>query len=211
MPLSRKSAIDRLRELPEVFTLNTAAALLRLGPGNASTYIARWKESGLVSSLGPRTGVHFNLLKNPSADKDLRMEAIAYLFPGAVIGGVSAVHAAGWTTQFPRQTEIMIPKRRSFPAVDDAVISMRPLSWMRAAKNWVATEGAVPWLNPAFALADCIDQNIWCPDPDDIEWDEVNASELRRAFHQFNIEVPEDWSEELEYLDRDADQGDLIL
>ncbi|KKN90428.1 hypothetical protein LCGC14_0227970 [marine sediment metagenome] len=211
MLLNRKSAIERLRELPDVFTLNTAAALLKLEPGNASTYIARWKESGLVSSLGPRTGVHFNLLKNPLADKELRMEAIAYLFPGAVIGGVSAVHAAGWTTQFPRQTEIMIPKRRSFPAVEDAAISMRPLPWMRAAKNWVSQEGVVPWLNPAFALADCIDQNIWRPDPDDIEWDEVNVADLRLAFHQFSLEMPEEWSEELEYLGQNADQGDLLL
>jgi len=211
MTQSRKSAFDRLQELPEVFTLNTTAALLSCETGNASTYIARWKESGLVTSLGPRTGIHFNLLKNPSADKEYRMKAIAMLFPGAVIGGVSAVHAAGWTTQFPRQTEIMIPKRRSFPAVDDALITMRPLPWIRNARNWISSPGPVPWLNPAFALADCVQQENWRPDPDDIEWDEVNVSDLRRAFHQLRVQIPEAWSEEIEYLSQDSDQKDFML
>ncbi len=208
---SRKSAFERLQELPEVFTLNTASAILECDAGNASTYIGRWKDNGFVTSLGPRTGVHFNLLKNPSADKDRRMEAIAFLFPGAMIGGVSAVHAAGWTTQFPRQTEIIIPKRRSFPAVDDAIILMRPLPWIREARNWIKTPGAVPWLDPAFALADCLRSDLWHPDPDDIEWDEVDVNGLRRAFEYFTLDIPEDWAEEMEYATRGSDDGDLLI
>ena len=210
MPRSHKSAVERLQELPEVFTLNTAAAMLDCDTGNASTYIARWKDSGLVKSLGPRTGIHFNLLKNPQADQDKRMEAIGYLFPGAMIGGVSAVHAAGWTTQFPRQTEIIIPKRRSFPAVDDALITTRPLPWIREARNWIASSGPVPWLDPAFALADCIKNDVWHPDPDDLEWYEIDAQRLQLAFRYFDIPTPEDWAEEIEHLSRSG-QDDLFM
>jgi hypothetical protein len=202
MSKTRVSALDRLKELPEVFTLNTVASVLECTTGMASTYIGRWREQGLTQSLGPRAGVHFNLLRNPSAADDMKMEAIGLLFPGALVGGVSAIHAAGWTTQFPRQVEIMIPQRRSFPAVDETEITGRPLKWIKEARKWISQPGPVPYLNPAFALADCLEQKIWVPDPDDIEWDEVNVDDLRRAFEHFGIEIPEDWAEELEYVTR---------
>jgi len=203
MTKNRISALERLRKLPEVFTLNTAASHLECSKQMASTYIGRWHDSGLVASLGPRTGMHFNLLRNPNAASDLRMDAIAYLFPGAMIGGVSAVHAAGWTTQFPRQTEIIIPNRRSFPSVTDAEISCRPLKWIKEARNWTDRDASVPWLNPAFALADCVSRGDWVPDPDDIEWDEVNVRDLTKAFAWFKTEIPEDWVEEMEYASRE--------
>jgi len=203
MSKTRISAFDRLKELPEVFTVNTTVSTLDCTRGMASTYIARWRENGFISSLGPRAGVHFNLLKNPRAAEELRMEAIGYLFPGAVVAGVSAVHAAGWTTQFPRQTEIFIPNRRSYPSVDDAEIHCRPLSWMKMAKQWVKEPGPVPYLDPAFALADCVHSGIWTPDPDDIEWDEADAPALSRAFGLFDMELPDDWVEELEFAQRD--------
>lgn len=195
---SRISAFERLKDLPEVFTLKTAADALGCTPRMASTYIARWKEAGMAASLGPRAGVHFNLVRNPDAASEHRMAAVALLFPGAVIGGVSAVHAAGWTTQFPRQTEIMIPNCRSFPQVEDAEIQTRSLRWMRAARSWVRQAGDVPWLDPAFALADCVASGNWVPDPDDIEWDEVDATALRRSFDWFEIDIPEDWHEEID-------------
>jgi hypothetical protein len=203
MSKSRISALDRLRGLPEVFTLNTAASHLGCSTKQASTYINRWGESGLTSSLGPRTGMHFNLLRNPNAASELRMDAIGYLFPGAMVGGVSAVHAAGWTTQFPRKTEIIIPKRRSFPSIDEAEVSCRPLKWIKEARNWTVSEGPVPYLNPAFALADCVANDVWTPDPDDIEWEEVDVPALVKAFAWFDVEIPEDWVEEMEYASRE--------
>ena len=127
MPRSHKSAVERLQELPEVFTLNTVAAMLDCDTGNASTYIARWKDSGLVKSLGPRTGIHFNLLKNPQADQDKRME-----------------------------------------------------------------------------------NDVWHPDPDDLEWDEIDAQRLQLAFRYFDIPTPEDWAEEIEHLSRSG-QDDLFM
>ncbi|MCW3784299.1 hypothetical protein [Defluviimonas salinarum] len=195
---TRIRAFDRLRELPEVFTLNTAAAMLGGDTNLASTYIARWKEMGFVSSLGPRTGVHFNLLRNPEAASERRMEAIAYLFPGAVLGGVSAVHAAGWTTQIPRRLEILIPVRRSCPAVDGVEIGQRPRSWFRKAASWIAAPGPVPGIDPAFALADAWKTGDWRPDPDDIEWDEVDAERLELAFAEVGLSIPEDWRDEMD-------------
>lgn len=202
MTKSRTSAFEHLKELPEVFTVTTTSSLLGCTRGMASTYISRWRDAELISSLGPRAGVHFNLLKNPQAAEEHRMEAISYLFPGAMIGGVSAIHAAGWTTQFPRKTEIFIPTRRSFPSVDDAEIIPRPLSWIKKAKSWIGANGAVPYLDPAFALADCVQSGIWSPDPDDIEWDEVDITALSDAFRLLGVDIPEDWEDEIEYAEQ---------
>lgn len=201
---SRISALDRLRGLPEVFTLNTAAATLGCSTKQASTYIHRWGDSALISNLGPRTGVHFNLLRNPKAEEELRMDAIGYLFPGAMIGGVSAIHAAGWTTQFPREIEIIIPNRRSFPSVEGAEISCRTLKWIKQARSCSKAIGPVPYLDPGFALADCVAQGTWMPDPDDIEWEEVDVPSMVHAFSWFNIEIPEVWVTEMEYAVRAA-------
>lgn len=195
------STRERLKDLPEVFTLNTAAAMIGVDTVVASTYIARWKKQGLVSSLGQRTGVHFNLGRNPEAAELMRLDAIAYVYPGSMIGGVSALHRAGWTTQIPREMDLMVPFRRSYPAIEDVQIHGRPLSWVKAARAWRDSTTPLPLLAPAFALADCVGNSIWCPDPDDLEWDQLDLEDLRRAFACLDVQIPEAWSEEIEYID----------
>lgn len=193
----RISAYKRLMDLPEAFTTKTLAANLGGDTKLASVYLFRWRKEGLISSIGPRAGLHFNLVRNPNAAQDLRMEAIAFLFPGAMISGVSAVHAAGWTTQIPRSLEIAVPMRRSFPEIDDCAISSRPRSWFRLAKQNVSRHGPVPTLDPAFALADLCHSGEWRPDADDIEWDLVDAPALTAAFEAFDLDLPEDWHAEM--------------
>lgn len=194
--MKRLPAHRRLRDLPEVFTSTTLAATLGGDPKAASVYLARWRREGLITSLGPRTGVHFNLLRNPAAAEDLRMEAVAYVLPGAVIAGVSAVHAAGWTTQIPAATEIMAPSRRSFPEIDEVVIRPRGLHWLNLARTHLARTGVMPMVTPAFALADLWRSEDWRPDPDDIEWDVADLAAIAAAFSVFDIEVPPAWIEE---------------
>ncbi|CAN0566641.1 unnamed protein product, partial [Laminaria digitata] len=58
----------------------------------------------------------------------------------------------------------------------------------------------LPSLQPSFALADCVINGIWIPDPDDIEWDQVDIEELRKAFDCLGAEIPEIWSDEIDYL-----------
>lgn len=200
MPTNRISALERLRELPEVFTLDAAAAGLGCGPRMALSHVEHWRNRGLVASPGPRVGIHFNLLRNPRAIEERRMEMLALLLPGAVVGGPSAVHGAGWTTQIPNGIDIMVLSRPSFPALDGIDIHGRPQSWVESAKNWIALPGPVPWLDPAYALADCVDQRIWTPDPDDIEWDEVDSATLRRAFDHFGLDIPEKWKADMERI-----------
>ncbi|MCE6958264.1 hypothetical protein LAZ40_04240 [Cereibacter sphaeroides] len=193
MASQRTRSLDRLKELNPVFTVGTLGQLFGMPPGVASTYIARWKELGLVASLGERTGIHFNLLKDPAGPRDRRQEAIAYLLPGARIIGASALHAAGWTTQYPRRLEIAVPPRRTLPAIPDVDISQRPKIWFSTAGRELLRDGHIPVLAPAEALADAWKTGLWRPDPDELEWDEIDREAVSRAFRRQGIDLPSDW------------------
>jgi predicted transcriptional regulator of viral defense system len=184
--------------LPEVFTTNTLAATLGGDLKAASVYLGRWRAEGLISSLGPRVGVHFNLLRNPDAREELRMEALHHVFPGAVIAGVSAVHAAGWTTQIPSAIEVMIPPRRTTPEIHGATIATRPVAWFKEARRKPQRLGAIPTVDPAFALADLWHKGEWRPEADDLEWDLIPEKKLKDAFAHFDLEIPGSWKAELE-------------
>ena len=203
MSRMNRSALDHLRILPALFTLQSAAAVLNVEPRVASIYLKRWRDAGLISSLsdpkeGQRTGIHFNLVLNPDAAREHRADAIALLYPRAVIGGASAVHAAGWTTQIPRALEILIPTTRTIVEIPDVAISTRSQAWFRKFHGSFQSNGALPRLEPAFALADAWAKRTWRPDPDELEWDLVDAAALRAAFADVGCEIPEDWLEELE-------------
>ena len=113
--MTRISAFERLKSLPEVFTTRSLPGLLGTDRKSASVCLARWRKRGFISSLGPQAGVHFNLVLNPQAERERHMDAIAHLLPGARMAGVTALWMEGWTTQYPRRAEIMVPARPSFP------------------------------------------------------------------------------------------------
>lgn len=196
----RVPAHKRLRNLPEVFTTHTLSAHLDGDSALASVYLNRWKEEGLVASLGRRAGVHFNLVRNPNAQTDNQLDAIGLLLPGAVIGGASAIHAAGWTTQFPRQLEVLAQPRRSYPAIHNVTVSKRSKTWFAIARDHLRGDGPLPLLEPAFALADAWINKSWRPDPDDLEWDLVDTNRLEMCFAEFGAEMPD------ELTDPDSDE-----
>jgi len=192
------SSLDRLRELPEVFTLGTASSMFGWDGKTASHYIARWKKQGFVSSLGERTSVHFNLFKNPEAAEERLLDAVKFLFPGAVVTGASALHFAGVTTQIPRSIEIAIPTRPSYPKIPGIEITTRPRAWFSKMKDHLVRDGILPRLSAEYALADDWQRDGWRPDPDDIEWDEIQTDIARTAFTELEEEFPEAWEEWLE-------------
>lgn len=194
------SSLERLRRLPEVFTHKTAAAMFGWETDMASQYITRWKQSGFVSSLGERAGVHFNLLKNPRAASEHLLAAVNLVFPGAILVGASAIHMAGATTQIPSRPQIAIPWRPSYPKVDGADLSMRSIRWFRAVHSELIRDAELPRLPVELALADDWENGDWRPDPDDIDWDEIDHHRLRAAFMKMGGEIPDLW---LDSLDED--------
>ncbi|MDE0524693.1 MAG: hypothetical protein OXH79_22365 [Boseongicola sp.] len=198
--MTRISAFERLKSLPEVFTTRSLPGLLGTDRKSASVCLARWRKRGFISSLGPQAGVHFNLVLNPQAERERHMDAIAHLLPGARMAGVTALWMEGWTTQYPRRAEIMVPARPSFPKLHGVELHSRPPDWFKVARDHVLVPGPVPRLAPTFALADCWASGLWRPDPDDIEWDLVDKTELERAFGLFGLDLPEGWTSDPCYI-----------
>ena len=119
----RASAIERLRALPPVFRGSELSLRFGWDTHEAGEYLRRWKRRDLVKPAGPRAGVYFNLISETSAPETHLEEAIAMLFPSAVVVGASVLHDAGWTvlqaliTQIPRQLDVAVLRRRTFPAI----------------------------------------------------------------------------------------------
>jgi hypothetical protein len=95
------SALDRLRDLPEAFTFSGFCKLMRFSNRAAAVCLSRWKRKGLIEPAADRAQVYFNKLRVPEIDGSLRVAALLYEYPEAMLCGESVLHAAGWITQIP--------------------------------------------------------------------------------------------------------------
>lgn len=190
MSKSQISSIERLRELPEIFTGSDVTILFGWTSQIASTYLANWRRSRLIKSLGGRSDVHMNLVRNPRPNPEV---ALRRVFPYAVRIGVDVLRQAGWTTQIMQEPEVAILRGQSY-AVEGFTLTIRPENWFQKVQNAVQDDNvALRVLQPAWALADMIarakDRRVsdaWLLAPDDIDLEAAAAdpqmSEARRAF-----------------------------
>ena len=169
------SALTRLRELPEAFTFAGFCKLSRFSNNAASVCLRRWKEKGLIEPAGERAKVYFNKLRSPQIDSALRVAALLFEYPSAILCGESVLHAAGWITQIPAQLSVAVLSRPSYVSLHGFDIRGRTLSWFQKIHPLMdpATEKRVYGLRalpPALALADLhADPDGWHPDPDDLD------------------------------------------
>jgi hypothetical protein len=193
----RASAIERLRALPPVFRGSDLSLRFGWSTHEAGEYLRRWKQRDLVKPTGPRAGVYFNLISETSAPETHLEEAIATLFPSAVVVGASVLHGAGWITQIPRQLDVAVLRRRTFPAVKGVVLHPRRMIWYRLVHSRLErTEGqGVPRFDPAFALADALKyRDGWVPQPDDVEFPEAeDAQQFLRACKTLRVALDPEW------------------
>jgi hypothetical protein len=123
------SALARLRDLPEAFTFAGFCKLTRLSNKAAAVCLTRWKEKGLVEAAGERARLYFNKLKCNEVDGSLRIAALLFEYPSAVLCGESVLHAAGWITQIPARLSVDVISRPSYVSLHGFDIRGRPLSW----------------------------------------------------------------------------------
>lgn len=192
------SAIQRLRELPEVFSISVLAARLGGDKNRAAIYAKRWRDSGLLAAAGPRVGVYFNLVRRPDAASTLTLDALQMIFPEAVLSGETVLHDAGWTTQIPRLTQVVVLDRKSLPEVYGFEIHRRPASWFWAFQHEIRRE-TFPRLSPEGALTDLWGSHgrkgvaLWRPDIDDLEEDEINWSVVKQVFDDQKLAWPDNY------------------
>jgi len=182
------SALSRLRELPEAFTFAGFCKLSRFSNNAASVCLRRWKEKGLIEPAGERARIYFNKLRSPQVDSAMRVAALLFEYPSAILCGESVLHAAGWITQIPAQLSVVVLARPSYVSLHGFDIRGRPLSWFRkihplvepSAEKRVYGLRALP---PALALADLYtDLDGWHPDPDDLDIPDQERRSVLSAF-----------------------------
>ena len=190
------SAIDRLRSLPEAFTFAAFRRLTGFSENAAAVCLHRWKQKDLIEPAGERARIYFNKLKNPQPDTALRIEALLYEYPSAILCGESVLHAAGWITQIPAQLAVAVLSRPTYVSFRGFDIRGRPLSWFNAVHADVSARGndrvyGMRALPPALALIDLYgDPKAWHPDPDDLDVPPDQAREVLSGSESLRIPVP---------------------
>lgn len=104
------------------------------------------------------------------------------VFSSAIIIGVEALRRAGWTTQIPTRSEVAVDMVEGAPSLDLFILEPRLPVWFASVQDHLIGDRnlGVPWLAPAWALADMLHRQAWgnCGLwPDDIEWDAVTAAD----------------------------------
>jgi hypothetical protein len=190
------SAIARLRLLPEIFTGSDLTVLFGWRSTIASSYLAQWRKTGLVKSLGGRSDVHMNLVRNPQATPEM---ALRRAFPTAVKVGIDRLRAAGWTTQIAARPEVAISANSTRYSVEEFDLVIRSGQWFELVKPATqSVKNGVDSLAPAWALADMIaraqDKRVrkaWLPDPEDLDLHALSSpktqQDLQNAWRAFGL------------------------
>jgi hypothetical protein len=187
------SALDRLRELPAVFSGRDLTVRFAWTAALASSYLAQWRRAKLVRSLGGHSDVHMNLVAQPQADEQ---RALRMAFPRAVVLGAEVLRGAGWTTQVPHRPDVAVPVSGPRYAVEGFNLEPRTERWYaRVSPGVQQVAGSVARLAPAWALADMIARaqdarvrGAWLLAPDDIDLDAARAdAALPQALHAFGL------------------------
>jgi hypothetical protein len=188
------SALTRLRELPEAFTFAGFCKLSRFSNNVAAVCLRRWKQKGLIEPAGERAKIYFNKLRSPEIDSALRISALLFEYPSAILCGESVLHAAGWITQIPAQLSVAVLSRPSYASLHGFDIRGRSLSWFRkihplmdlSAEKRIYGLRALP---TPLALADLYaDPNGWHPDPDDLDIPDQDRPSVLSAFELLGVE-----------------------
>lgn len=179
---TRVAGFDRLRQMPEVFDLRTVEETCGVARDVAYLYCHRWASKGYVEQAGQRSGVYFNLIKDPRASSRI-VEALRLgLRPTSLIAvGSTALEEHGLTTQRSTILQVAVPvhrKTRTIPQFNNVDLIPRNPEWFVTVEgHHMAGRHGLPVLDPAYALVDalttkvrpCFSDDIWRPEPDDVE------------------------------------------
>jgi len=166
--------LDRLMQLPPVFRLED---LLHLGLARetAHTSVMRWADRNLIVQAGPRAGVYFNLVRDRDGPVNRLLEAARKLYPSAVVIGPAVLHAHGWTTQRPHETDVAVLKMPTARQIKGLHFVMRAQAWYGQEAPHLLRAGEdspfeIDSLPPERAVKDAKEHgDVWLPDADDLE------------------------------------------
>lgn len=192
---ARLSAVDRLRELGAVFDLRDVSQLFGWDEVQTRVFCARSNRRGLIRAAGPRSGIYYNLIVDPSGPQRRVGEALRRHSPSAIIIGGSALHAGEWTTQRPQFIEVAVPRNRTTrtcPRFYGARTVFRDSSWYLSVSSRLLADPeqrGLRVLAPEAALADAwVHRDVWKPDPDDVQLpDEMDLDLIAQWLEQLGM------------------------
>lgn len=184
--VQRVTSRARLLELPVVFSISELALAMSVTPLVASQYAWRWRSSGLIGSLGGKSGILFNLVRDPAAmtSGTVWEQAVLKAMPSALAGGHEVLADSGISTQITHRRFLLVSNTDSLLEIDGAEIHRRPVPWL----NRLAREGAldnpdpgvlVPRLRPGAALADLVVYGLSPVDPEDVDMEALTPDDMR--------------------------------
>lgn len=180
---SARARLLKLGELGPLFEGQHAMQIFGWDSKTTAQYMYLWSKQGLVSPLGGKSDVYFNLVADPNATSHFEA-AVRRAMPGAVIGGHNVLHAAGLTTQRPGEIQLLARPDERKLSITGAELETRPHNWWRVMDASAAfdpgSETALARLKPGAALADSA-LSAGGLAPDDIDFDAVLPADRRLA------------------------------
>lgn len=174
------SALDRLKGLPEVFTATEVMRTFDWDSKRTNEMLARWKKRGWVGMLAKRLDVYSNNIK---LTEDVRMAHLINKWDSNALDLSHYVWSvADWTTQFSLRTIVASTKIVRDVTTEEAYLKYRPLRWWKTVFPGLVKkteELDMHRLKPEWLLAEALfsdDQDLWLPDPDDIDFYNVNET-----------------------------------
>jgi len=169
-------------KLPTVFEKEDVQKILDCSEKAVSVYLHRWKLKGLISSAGPRTGIHFNRLRCPLLEDEMYWESAARKTDEFAPVNIKLFIDKGWV--MPKK-EIFSPRRIIVPSGQilakhfDLEIVMRPRKYYTKLSKFQSSDKN-RWfemrLSEACILADLktMEADRW-----DIAWSELPETVLQ--------------------------------
>lgn len=193
-----RSAHEKLQELPDMFSINTAVKILSMPRQSVRNDLSTWTQKKYLKPFGPKCGIFFNIYKNPRADKDYWYNALQEIYPDAIFSGVNVLREASWMTQISRRSEIIIRKRPTYVEISDVFLLPRSKSWYKRYQPGIHLD-LKSTLSPEYALVDLCEQKGYIPDPDDLFLEDEDIVKIKETFAKLKVDIPEKLHDILEF------------
>lgn len=194
-----RSFHEKLKMLPDFFSINTACKILALPRQSVRNDLSSWTKKNYLEPFGPKCGLYFNTYKNPRSKKDFWHNALLELYPDAVFCGVNVLRSASWMTQISRKSEIIVRKRPVYMEISDVELMPRSKAWYKRYWPGIRDEEGKKSLLPEYALVDMCEQNKYIPDPDDLFLEDEDVEKIKKAFSDLKVDIPEKLHDVLEH------------
>lgn len=154
---TRVSSLERLRRLQEVFDLKDVLAEEGMTENNAHTWLMRTVNQSHIAQAGGHSGIYYNLVKDPDGPRTRRLEAVARMYPSAVVVGAAVLHKHRLIDDEHLEIDVAIPKAPSTRTFAGVKFVTREKSWFTGHETRFLPAGtlfAIASLTPEDAIED---------------------------------------------------------